>query len=147
MSNMKTKNQNNQHTQNNRDYGAGSTVFVFLLYVFFGIIPSFSMCFLGFRLKNVNLQCIFKVFGRKVFIFKGIWLKNGRSTRFLPVEPVGGHTEVQKAWQAWTFVDFGQKMSGQDGRPGGGRCDGLRLRGFWRNLGGRFSAREGRWRL
>ena len=35
------------------------------------------------------------------------------------MEPVGGHTEVQKAWQAWTFVDFGQKMSGQDGRPGG----------------------------
>ena len=34
------------------------------------------------------------------------------------MEPVGGHTEVQKAWQAWTFVDFGQKMSGQDGRPG-----------------------------
>ena len=27
---------------------------------------------------------------------------------------------MQKAWQAWTFVDFGQKMSGQDGRPGGG---------------------------
>ena len=36
------------------------------------------------------------------------------------MEPVGGHTEVQKAWQAWTFVDFGQKMSGQDGRPGKG---------------------------
>ena len=34
------------------------------------------------------------------------------------MDPVGGHTEVQKAWQ-WTFVDFGQKMSGQDGRPGG----------------------------
>ena len=33
------------------------------------------------------------------------------------MEPVGGHTEVQKAWHAWTFVDFGQ-----DGRPrnGGG---------------------------
>ena len=26
---------------------------------------------------------------------------------------------MQKAWQAWTFVDFGQKMSGQDGRPRG----------------------------
>ena len=32
------------------------------------------------------------------------------------MEPVGGHTEVQKAWQAWTFVDFGQKHSGQHGR-------------------------------
>ena len=30
---------------------------------------------------------------------------------------------------------------------GGGRCGGLRGRGFWRNSGGRFSAREGRWRL
>ena len=30
---------------------------------------------------------------------------------------------------------------------GGGRCDGLRLRGVWRNSGGRFSARGGRWRL
>ena len=27
---------------------------------------------------------------------------------------------MQKTWQAWTFVDFGQKMSGQDGRPAGG---------------------------
>ena len=27
---------------------------------------------------------------------------------------------MQKAWQAWSFVDFGQKMSGQNGRPGGG---------------------------
>ena len=35
------------------------------------------------------------------------------------MEPVGGHTEVQKAWQAWTFVDFGQASSGQDGRFGG----------------------------
>ena len=41
-------------------------------------------------------------------------------SRFLPEEPVGGYTEVQKKWQAWTFVDFGQKMSGQDGRPGRG---------------------------
>ena len=32
---------------------------------------------------------------------------------------------MQKAWQAWTFVDFGQKSSVQDGRAGGGgRCDG-----------------------
>ena len=23
---------------------------------------------------------------------------------------------MQKAWQAWTFLDFGQKSSGQDGR-------------------------------
>ena len=23
---------------------------------------------------------------------------------------------MQKAWQAWTFVDFGQKSSGQQGR-------------------------------
>ena len=28
---------------------------------------------------------------------------------------------MQNAWQALAFVDFGQKMSGQDGRPGGGR--------------------------
>ena len=40
--------------------------------------------------------------------------------RFLPEEPVGGYTEVQEAWQAWTFVDFGQKSSGQDGRAEGG---------------------------
>ena len=34
---------------------------------------------------------------------------------------------MKKAWQAWTFVDFGQASSGQDGRAGGGgRCDGLR---------------------
>ena len=38
------------------------------------------------------------------------------------METVGGHTEVQKAGQAWTFVDFGQKVSGQDGRPGGGEA-------------------------
>ena len=56
---------------------------------------------------------------------------------------------MQKAWQAWTFVDFGQKSSVQDGRAGrgGGRCDGLRLRGVSRNSGGRFSARGSRWRL
>ena len=28
--------------------------------------------------------------------------------------------EVQKAWQAWTFVDVGPKRSVQDGRPEGG---------------------------
>ena len=27
---------------------------------------------------------------------------------------------MQKAWQAWTFVDFGQKSSVQDGRAEGG---------------------------
>ena len=27
---------------------------------------------------------------------------------------------MQKAWQAWTFVDFGQKS--QDGRAEGGDC-------------------------
>ena len=27
---------------------------------------------------------------------------------------------MQKAWQAWTFVDFGQASSGQDGRAAGG---------------------------
>ena len=32
---------------------------------------------------------------------------------------------MQKAWQAWTFVDFGPKRSVQDGRPEGG---GLRRR-------------------
>ena len=50
---------------------------------------------------------------------------------------------MQKAWQALTFVDFGQKSSVQDGRAeGGGRCDGLRLRGVWRNSSGRLSAVE-----
>ena len=28
--------------------------------------------------------------------------------------------EVQKTWQAWTFVDFGQKNSVKDGRAKGG---------------------------
>ena len=41
---------------------------------------------------------------------------------FLPEEPVGGYTAVQKAWQAWTFEDFGQARSGQDGRAGGGNA-------------------------
>ena len=56
---------------------------------------------------------------------------------------------MQKEWQAWTFVDFGQKSSVHDGRAGGvgGRWNGLRLRGVWRNLGVRFSARGGRWRF
>ena len=56
---------------------------------------------------------------------------------------------MQKTWQAQTFVDFGPKRPVQDGRPeaGGGRGDGLRLRGVWRNSGGKFSARGGRWRL
>ena len=46
------------------------------------------------------------------------------------------------------FRGLRPKSSVQDGRPrGGGRCDGLRLRGVWRNSGGRFSARGGRWRL
>ena len=63
--------------------------------------------------------------------------------RFLPDQQVGGYAEVQKAWQARTFVDFGQASSfgqasfGQDSRAG---CDGLRRRGVWRNSGGRFSA-------
>ena len=39
----------------------------------------------------------------------------GRSTRFLPGKPAGGCTEVQKAWQAWTFVDFGQKWKVAEG--------------------------------
>ena len=30
---------------------------------------------------------------------------------------------MQKKWQAWTFVDFGQASSGQDGRAGGGGGD------------------------
>ena len=34
------------------------------------------------------------------------------------MEPVGGHTEVQKAWQAWTFVDFGQKCLAKTVAPG-----------------------------
>ena len=46
---------------------------------------------------------------------------------------------MQKAWQAWTFVDFGPKRSVQDGRAeGGGRCDGLRLLGVWRSSGVSF---------
>ena len=50
---------------------------------------------------------------------------------------------MQKAWQAWTLVDFGPKRSVQDGRAEGGVCcDGLRMRGVWRNSGGRFSAAE-----
>ena len=61
-------------------------------------------------------------------------------SRFLPEEPVGGYTEVQKAWHAWTFVDSGQKSSVQDGRAEGGgvaatdcACVGfgaIRARGF-----------------
>ena len=50
---------------------------------------------------------------------------------------------MQKAWQAWTFVDFGQKYLAKPVAPGGGRGDGLRRRGVWRNSGGRFSARGG----
>ena len=44
---------------------------------------------------------------------------------------------MQKAWQAWTFVDFGQNMSGQDGRPGGGGggeatdCAGVGFGAIW----------------
>ena len=38
-------------------------------------------------------------------------------------------------------MDFGRKSCPKRTRPGGGvRCDGLRLRGVWRNSGGRFSA-------
>ena len=33
---------------------------------------------------------------------------------------MAGYTEVQTAWQALTFVDFGQASVGQDGRAGGG---------------------------
>ena len=32
---------------------------------------------------------------------------------------------MQKAWQAWTFVHFGQASSGQDGRTGGGGGDAM----------------------
>ena len=34
--------------------------------------------------------------------------------RFLPEEPVGGYTEVQKTWQAWTLVDFGPSQFGRE---------------------------------
>ena len=65
------------------------------------------------------------------------------------MELVGGHTDVQKAWQTWLFVDFGHRMSGQDGRPerGGEATDCASVGGVWRNSGGRFSACEGscRW--
>ena len=30
---------------------------------------------------------------------------------------------MHKVWQAWTFVDFGQASSGQDGRAATGRGD------------------------
>ena len=36
------------------------------------------------------------------------------------MKPVGGHTEVQQAWQAWTFVDFGQKNVWPRRSPRGG---------------------------
>ena len=47
---------------------------------------------------------------------------------------------MQKAWQ----VDFGPKKSVQDGRAAGGvgHCDGLRLRGVWRNSAGSFLPAE-----
>ena len=48
---------------------------------------------------------------------------------------------MQNAWQAWTFVVFGQKKSGQDGRAGGGGWGDATDCGFWRNSGVRFSAR------
>ena len=50
---------------------------------------------------------------------------------------VGGCTEVQRAWKARIFVGFGQASPGQH----------LGRRRVWRNSGGRFSARVGRWRL
>ena len=37
---------------------------------------------------------------------------------------------MQKAWQAWTFVDFSQKLFGQDGRPGGGEATDCASVGF-----------------
>ena len=50
---------------------------------------------------------------------------------------------MQKARQAWTFVDFGQKNSGHDGRAGGGGdatdCAGL---GFGAILAGGFCTRR-----
>ena len=39
---------------------------------------------------------------------------------------------MQKAWQAWTFVDFGQKSSVQDGRAEGGTAPVLGLAQFGR---------------
>ena len=51
---------------------------------------------------------------------------------------------MQKAWQAWTFVDFGQKRSGQDGRGGGGGdatdCAGVGFGAIW--AGGFFCPRR-----
>ena len=48
---------------------------------------------------------------------------------------------MQKAWQAWTSVDFGQKKSVQDGRAeGGGSLRRAALRGVWRNSGGSLPA-------
>ena len=63
--------------------------------------------------------------------------------RFLPEEPVGGYTEVHKAWQAQTFLEQALAKTVALGV----RCDGLRRRGVWRNLGKRFSACGGRWKL
>ena len=42
----------------------------------------------------------------------------------------GVYTEVQKAWQTWIFVDFGQESSVQDGRAGGAKlraCHGFQI--------------------
>ena len=52
---------------------------------------------------------------------------------------------MQKAWQAWTFMDFGPKRSVQDGRPEGGSR--RRAAPAWRLAQFGFSARGGRWRL
>ena len=43
---------------------------------------------------------------------------------------------MQNAWQAWTFVDFGQASSGQDGRAWGGGgdatdCPGVGFGAIW----------------
>ena len=48
---------------------------------------------------------------------------------------------------SWTSAQKGLSKTVAPWAGGGGRGDGLRLRGVWRSSGGRFSARRGRWRL
>ena len=49
-------------------------------------------------------------------------------TRFLPGETVGGYTEVQKVWQAWTKRALSKTVCA--GRGGGGAATGCACVGF-----------------
>ena len=73
-----------------------------------------------------------------------LWKNVGRSTRFLGWRTNRGSKNVAGV----NFGGFRQKnVWPRRSPPGGGRGDGLRRRGVWRNSGRRFSACEGRWRL